>query len=198
MAKDAPSLRPLFYALPDCPRPDFSPAGRPDQIMRSPALATRPRRLGTDKPVGYVHPLSHTMGEAYERYATHPAAPVPPRTDTGRYKVVVPLAPLAAESTAAQGVRLQELPEAETRDPHPHPPPAPKRLYVNPGFPKATRDPGWNRFRSGDEDLWVAWLREGPEDGVLPDRPKGPRWETARPPGVRVRASTGWWESGGG
>lgn len=116
---------------------------------------------------GYVPP---TLDEDYDRYAAHPAAPVPPRAD------------LAPEQLARvpQGPGLKQV-TAEN--------------YRPPGFPKPVRSLGINRDGPAMRTHGIAWDREGTVD-ALPGGPAGPRWIQARPPVPAGQPSGNWWQAG--
>lgn len=133
----------------------------------------------------YMHTHSHSQStpdspeEVYDRYSTHPAAPVPDRADRYVYS------PSAGSSKSRAPVSPSPTDMILVGD-----------AYLPVGYARPVKELEWNRDGPAMKTYGVAWKRHT-EDLVLPKGPEGPRWVQARPPRVDVLSGGGWWESGG-
>ena len=130
----------------------------PDQ----PVNATRSKRLTA--PPGYISPLTP---DGYDRYTTHPAAPVPERTRRMTQNGHRPQPTEVIEPSPQSHPDVKEAPNT---------PP----VYLPLGYARPPRELEWNRDGPAMKTYGVAWKRD--PGGDLPGEPAGPRWTVARPP----------------
>ncbi|WWD19738.1 hypothetical protein CI109_104202 [Kwoniella shandongensis] len=121
-------------------------------------------------PPGYISPLGDDL---YDRYSPHPAAPVPEWMER------------QLRTSHSQPSLSKRSPSSTTK----------QEDYIPIGYARPVKELAWNRTGPAMKTYGIAWLREG-EAESLPEGPKGPRWEVARPPRAEQVQGGGWWQSG--
>ncbi|CAD6568750.1 MAG: hypothetical protein TREMPRED_004744 [Tremellales sp. Tagirdzhanova-0007] len=150
-------------------------------------------RTMVDASPGYIPPFSE---QGYDRYAAHPAAPVPDRLDRDYSAGQFSSAPLRANDgvvtstePGVNGVARVDQIDVKAKG-------ETTKTYLPLGYATPPRDMVLNRTGPAMARHGVAWGRH--EDGlILPDVPEGPRWLVAKPPRDGEMRGGGWWESGG-